>query len=106
VDASNPAIPGQTAILIYSTGLGPVSSRQPATGAPGSLTNLAHTSSSVTATIGVVSANVTFSGLAAGYVGLYQANVEVPAAVVANSAAPVAISIGSVPSNTATIAVE
>jgi uncharacterized protein (TIGR03437 family) len=106
VDASNPAIPGQTTILIYCTGLGPVSSNQPATGAPASLTNLAHTSSPVTATIGGVSANVTFSGLAPGYVGLYQVNVEVPAAVVANSAAPVAISIGSVQSNTVTIAVE
>jgi uncharacterized protein (TIGR03437 family) len=106
VDASNPAIPGQTTILIYCTGLGPVSSNQPATGAPASLTNLAHTSSPVTATIGGVSANVTFSGLAPGSVGLYQVNVAVPAAVVTNSAAPVAISIGSVQSNTVTIPVE
>jgi uncharacterized protein (TIGR03437 family) len=106
VDASNPALPGQTTILIYCTGLGPVTSNQPATGAPASLTNLAHTSSPVTATIGGVSANVTFSGLAPGYVGLYQVNAQVPAGLAANSAAPVMISIGGVQSNSVTIAVQ
>jgi uncharacterized protein (TIGR03437 family) len=106
VDASNPAIPGQTTILIYCTGLGPVSSNQPATGAPASLTNLAHTSSPVTATIGGVSANVTFSGLAPAYVGLYQVNVQVPAGLAANSSAPVMISIEGANSNTVTIAVQ
>jgi uncharacterized protein (TIGR03437 family) len=106
VDASNPAIPGQTTILIYCTGLGPVSSNQPATGAPASLTNLAHTSSPVTATIGGVSANVTFSGLAPGYVGLYQVNAQVPAGLAANNSAPVMISIEGANSNTVTIAVQ
>ena len=106
VDASNPAIPGQTTILIYCTGLGPVSSNQPATGAPASLTNLAHTFSPVTATIGGVAANVTFSGLAPGYAGLYQVNAQVPAGLATNSAATVTISIGGVQSNSVTIAVQ
>jgi uncharacterized protein (TIGR03437 family) len=106
VDGSNPAIPGQTTILIYCTGLGPVSSNQPATGAPAWLTNLARTSSPVTATIGGVSANVTFSGLAPGYVGLYQVNAQVPAGLAANGSAPVMISIEGANSNTVTIAVQ
>ena len=106
VDSSNPATAGTTTILIYCTGLGAVSENQPATGAAASLTNLAPTATLPTVTIGGVTANVSFSGLAPGYVGLYQVNALVPAGVAANSAVPVAISIGGVTSNTVTIAVQ
>jgi uncharacterized protein (TIGR03437 family) len=49
---------------------------------------------------------VSFSGLAPGFVGLYQVNVLVPADVAAGSAVPVTISIGGATSNTATIVVQ
>jgi uncharacterized protein (TIGR03437 family) len=106
VDASNPAIAGTTYILIYCTGLGAVSASQPATGAAASSTELAPTSSPVTVTIGGVTVDASFGGLAPGYVGLYQVNVQVPATVAAGSAVPLTISIGGVTSNTVTIAVQ
>jgi uncharacterized protein (TIGR03437 family) len=106
VDSSNPATAGTTYILIYCTGLGAVKDNQPATGAPASLTAQAETATTPTVTIGGVTANVSFSGLAPGYVGLYQVNALVPAGVAAGSAVPVAISMGDVISNTVTIAVQ
>ncbi len=108
VDSSNPAVAGNTTILIYCTGLGPVSENQPASGQAASTdsTKLAHTSTLPTVTIGGVTAEVTFSGLAPGYVGLYQVNATVPAGVASNSAAPVVISIGGANSNTVTIPVQ
>jgi uncharacterized protein (TIGR03437 family) len=106
VDSANPAIAGTTYILIYCTGLGAVSANQPATGAPASSTELAPTTTPVTVTIGGVTANVSFSGLAPGYVGLYQVNALVPAGVAAGSAVPVVISRDAVTSNTVTIVVQ
>jgi len=108
INAANPAVAGTTTILIYCTGLGAVTSNQPATGAPASTNsnNLAHTSTTPTVTIGGLTANVTFSGLAPGYVGLYQVNAEVPAGVASGAAVPVVVSMGTVNSNTVTIAVQ
>jgi len=106
VDSSNPATSGSTTILIYCTGLGAVSSNQPATGAPASTTDLAHTSTMPTVSIGGISETASFSGLAPGFVGLYQVNALVPAGIAGNSAVPVTISIGNVTSNTVTIAVQ
>ncbi|MGA2588656.1 MAG: hypothetical protein ABSH32_01960 [Bryobacteraceae bacterium] len=103
VDSSNPATPGSTYIQIYCTGLGPVSN-QPPTGAPAPSGPLAETPTTPTVTIGNVAATVSFSGLAPGYVGLYQVNALVPAGTPAGDA-PVAISIGGASSNTVTIAV-
>jgi virginiamycin B lyase len=105
VDASNAAIPGSTVLQIFCTGLGAVTN-QPQTGFPApTSTPLAETRTTPTVTIGGVSANVLFSGLAPGFVGEYQVNALVPATALAGSAVPVAISIGGVTSNTVTIAV-
>ena len=71
VDSSNPATPGTTVILIYCTGLGQVTN-QPATASPAPGNPLSETVTKPTVTIGGVPANVTFSGLAPGFVGLYQ----------------------------------
>lgn len=108
IDSNNPATAGSTTILIYCTGLGAVTANQPATGAPASLnpSQLAPTSTTPTVTIGGLAANVSFSGLAPGYVGLYQVNALVPAGVAAGSAVAVSISMGGVTSNTVTIAVQ
>jgi uncharacterized protein (TIGR03437 family) len=103
VDSSNPATDGTTTILIYCTGLGPVTN-QPATGSPAPSSPLAKTTAPPTVTIGGTPASVSFSGLAPGYVGLYQVNALVLSAP-PGEGVPVTISIGGVTSNTVTIAV-
>jgi minor extracellular serine protease Vpr len=55
---------------------------------------------------GATVSDVEFSGLAPGYVGLYQVNAQVPAGAATGSAVPVVISIGGVASNTVTMAVQ
>jgi len=91
VTASNPAAPGEI-VLVYATGLGPVSGNiadgVPAPGAsaiqppcqpPGvTLGGAFETSASA-------SANVLYAGLAPGYVGLYQLNVQIPASTPAGN---------------------
>jgi uncharacterized protein (TIGR03437 family) len=57
-------------------------------------------------TIGGVPATVSFSGLAPGFVGLYQINAQVPAATLTGPWIPIGLTIGGVTSNTATIAVD
>lgn len=105
VDSTNPAVAGTTVIEIYCTGLGPVSN-QPATGSPAPVSPLAETPTTPTVTIGGTTATVLFSGLAPGYVGLYQINAQVPAMVASGTAVPIVISIGGATSNAATIAVQ
>jgi uncharacterized protein (TIGR03437 family) len=48
--------------------------------------------------------DIKFSGLAPGYIGLWQVNVAVPAGVTGN-AVPVRIIINGTPSNTVTVAI-
>jgi uncharacterized protein (TIGR03437 family) len=55
--------------------------------------------------IGGVSADVLFSGLAPGLVGVYQINAKIPVEIPANSSVPVEIRIGDGSSNVVTIAV-
>ena len=57
-------------------------------------------------TIGGAPAPVSFSGLAPGLVGVYQVNVQVPAAASRGSAVPVVLSIGGTASNTVSMAVQ
>jgi uncharacterized protein (TIGR03437 family) len=57
-------------------------------------------------TIGTVPAAVTFSGLAPGFVGLYQVNAQVPQSASTGDAVSVVLSIGGATSNTVTIAIE
>jgi minor extracellular serine protease Vpr len=57
-------------------------------------------------TIGGVTAPLKFSGMAPGYVGLWQINADVPASVAPSSAVPLSVSIGGTSSNTVTIAVQ
>ena len=104
VDSSNPATAGSSFVSIYCTGLGAVTN-QPPTGSPG-LSDPLSWSATPTVTIGGVAANVQFSGLAPGYVGLYQVNAQVPAGSATGSAVPVVISMGGVDSNTVTMAVQ
>jgi uncharacterized protein (TIGR03437 family) len=87
-----PAAIGDT-VVIYCTGLGPVSPAV-AEGLPAPTTPpLSQTTNTVTVTIGGVNATVAFSGLAPGFAGLYQVNAVVPKGVVTGDAVPVALSL-------------
>jgi len=79
ITAANPAKGGDV-IVIYANGLGPVDTPQ-TSGDPASTTKLVGTLAGPTVTIGGTGATVQFSGLAPGFVGLYQVNVQVPAGV-------------------------
>jgi uncharacterized protein (TIGR03437 family) len=102
VSESEPARPGDF-LSIFCTGLGviepPVLSGRAAPEQPLSATVLRPQ-----VNIGGVPAEVTFSGLAPGFAGLYQVNVRVPMGVPAGPQ-PVEIIINNVRSNTVTLAV-
>jgi uncharacterized protein (TIGR03437 family) len=101
----NPARAGATYISIYCTGLGPVTN-QPATGAAPAADVFSETIARPTVTIGDVPATILFSGLAPTFVGLYQINVQVPAAAPFGDTVPLIVSIGGATANTVTIAVQ
>jgi len=99
VDSSNPVARGAY-VQLYMNGLGPVTN-QPGDGLAAPSTSLAYTSAQPTITIGGQAVtNVQFSGLAPGYVSLYQVNVQVPAGISAG-AQPIVCTIGGVTSKTA-----
>lgn len=103
---TNPARRGSV-VQIFATGAGETTPAllagepAPASGNPLVLTNV-----QPTVTIGGQTARVQFSGMAPGYVGLWQINAEVPVDVAPGSAVPLVVSAGGVASNTVTIAVE
>jgi uncharacterized protein (TIGR03437 family) len=89
-----PAVAGHT-VEFYANGLGPTSN-QPASGDPapsGSLAQLAQTNTTPVVMIGGQQAQVTFSGLAPGFVGLYQVNAVIPSGL-ASGNQPITIAIG------------
>jgi uncharacterized protein (TIGR03437 family) len=105
VDSGNPVARGSY-VQLYMNGLGPVTN-QPGDGlaAPGP-PGLAATMATPAITIGGQPAsNVTFSGLAPGFVSLYQVNVQVPTGLSAG-AQPIACTIGGVTSTTAQLYVK
>lgn len=89
-------------ITIYCTGLGDVNDR-PANGAASAGQT---TKASPTVSIGGVASTVTFSGLAPGFVALYQVNVQVPSNAPTGGAVQLVLTIGGASSNTVTIAVQ
>jgi uncharacterized protein (TIGR03437 family) len=103
VTASNPAAPGEV-IVIYATGLGPVSPA-PATGTAASSNPLSLTSAQPVVRIAGSNAPVLFSGLAPNYVGLYQVNVGIPADITPGPAVELLLVQSGVASNTVTLVV-
>jgi adhesin/invasin len=103
ITSSNPASAGQV-LSLYATGLGPVSPAiktgqlAPVSGA------LYNTAAQATVTVGASNASVSFSGLAPGYVGLYQINFAVPAGLAAGNQVLV-IGVGNITSPALTLAV-
>jgi uncharacterized protein (TIGR03437 family) len=93
-------------VSVYCTGLGAVTD-PPATGLAASTSGaLSTTLTMPNVTIGSIPAEVSFSGLAPGLVGVYQVNVKVPVDAASGDAVPVTLSIGGVSSNSVSIAVQ
>jgi uncharacterized protein (TIGR03437 family) len=85
---------------VWATGLGGVSNA-PATGQPAPVSPLAFLAGQVSATVGGVTAPVSFAGLAPNFAGLYQVNISVPAGVI--TGAPVVLTIGGATSKAAAL---
>ena len=95
VEGSNPAARGEILVL-FATGLGATQPAVPS-GAPASADPLARTAIPVTARFGDQAAAVHFAGLAPGFVGLYQVNLQVPEGV--SGEVPLTIQAGGRSSN-------
>lgn len=100
-------------VVLYGTGAGAsfinASTNQPLTindGEAASSSPLAATATLPTATVGGKPATVYFSGLAPGFVGLWQLNVQVPAEAPSGASVEVVVSFGGKTANRVTIAVE
>jgi len=99
---SNPAKAGST-IMAYLTGSGAVNPPI-ADGAPAPTTPLINITSPHSATIGSASAQVSFAGLAPGFVGLVQMNIVVPSGL-AKGDYPLTVTIAGQQSNSALVSV-
>ena len=92
ITAQNPAKPGDI-LIIYVTGIGGLDN-PPATGAPATDSPLASATVTPTVSVGGVEVEVLFAGLAPGFVGLGQINVELPADLPQGSPLPLVIGFG------------
>jgi len=95
-------------IQLYATGLGDVTNR-PSLGSPSPSNPLAFTLQTPIVTLAnaqIIPSDIPFSGLAPGFVGLYQINFKIPDTAPSGPAVPVSINIGGIDSNTVTIAIE
>lgn len=104
VPGSQPVARGQF-IEIYATGLGRVTNRPQDGGLSPPPPLLAETPPPAV-TIGGQTVTAAFSGLAPGFVGLYQVNVQVPANAQIGGNVSLSMTIDGVSSNTVTIAVQ
>ena len=103
-DAATPANAGD-AMVIYCTGLGPVT---PAVDA-GSATpsdELRRAANEVAVTIGGARAEIVFAGLTPGFTGLYQINLVMPPGVTSGIQVPVVVSVAGVSSAPVKIATQ
>lgn len=101
-------------LQIYATGLGKATPNGDPAGAvlptgqvaPSSGSPLYETVVTPTVMIGGLPASVIFSGVAPGYAGLYQLDVQIPAGASTGSDVPLAISVGTSATDTTTIAIQ
>jgi uncharacterized protein (TIGR03437 family) len=108
---AQPAAPGDYLVL-YTTGLGNATPNGAANGiplktgasAPADGSVLYETVVTPTVTVGGLTANVLFSGVAPGFAGLYQIDFQVPAGV-AGDDVQVAVTVGNSPTDTRTVAI-
>ena len=102
ITSKNPAAAGST-VSVYLTGIGPVDNPV-ADGAAAPATPLAQATAKYSASIGGVSAKVSFLGLSPGFAGLAQANLEVPSTLAAGTY-PLTVTVGGLVSASAQLAV-
>lgn len=103
VTPSNPARAGET-VIVYATGVGPVDQTQ-VTGEAASGQTLARTRQTPAATLEGETAEVIFSGLAPGFVGLNQINVTLPRTARAGTR-PLVVTANGIASNTVSLAIQ
>ena len=103
VTSSSPARPSEY-LLIYCTGLGDVTPPVASGAMAPSVAPFALTVNEPTVSIASLSAKVSFAGLAPGFVGLYQINVQAPANLPTGNQPVQITTFGGVVSNIATIA--
>jgi uncharacterized protein (TIGR03437 family) len=103
-EPGTPARRGE-AIVIYGTGLGPVT-QSVGPGAPSPASPLASVVSPVTVTVGGRPASVLFAGLTPGFAGLYQVNAILAADTPVGNAVPLTIRVDGQESNAVEIAVQ
>ncbi len=101
VNEDNPAVPEEYLIL-YATGLGPVTNMPQICGQPGGDNAqwgpVSWAMRDVTVSIGGHSVGALFAGLAPGFVGLYQVNIQVPAGL-STGKYPIALEAGGMTSH-------
>ena len=104
VSQTNPAHPGEV-VLIYATGLGAVLPAV-ADGAAAPLNPLANAVGSVSVQInGEDTGTPSYAGLAPGFAGLYQINVQIPADITTAGDFPVVVTAAGIQSKTVTLPV-
>jgi uncharacterized protein (TIGR03437 family) len=101
VTTDSPASPGEV-VQIYAAGLGPVAPFLPS-GRPAADLPLSRTLSLPSVTMNGMPATVSFSGLAPGFVGLYQVNAQVPQGI--QGTVSVTVSVEGISSNAVTMEV-
>jgi uncharacterized protein (TIGR03437 family) len=101
---NNPEARGNV-IVVFLTGQGPVSPPVP-TGQAAPLDPLSRATLSFGANIGGVAAPVQFLGLTPGFVGLAQANIQIPASVTPGNSVVMYVIVDGQAGNTATISVK
>lgn len=93
------------AISIFCVGLGQASTAPPS-GSAAPISGVVRSLATPAVEIGGVPGTVMFSGLAPGFVGVYQVNVQLPLNAPAGPSVPVVLKFGDVTSNAVTIAVQ
>jgi len=100
-------------IQLYATGLGVATANADPNGAPLATGQVAPASGPVyftlatpVVTVGGQAAKVVFSGLAPGFAGLYQVNVQIPQNISPGDSVPITIAIGGSAADSATVAVQ
>ncbi len=103
VSPGNPALPSDI-LVVYATGLGNLTTL-PTTGEVSPLSPLVRSSATPMITVGGVPAEVQFSGLTPGAIGLAQFNIKLPPTLAQTDSLPLVIHFGNVSSPTVNMAI-
>jgi uncharacterized protein (TIGR03437 family) len=101
LNSSAAPAPAGSVVIVYFTGGGPVSNAGALKSGTATPNNTYPVTETATATIAGVNATVEFAGLTPGFVGLYQANIVIPA--VAKGGHTLVLNVGGTNSNSTTI---